>query len=297
MTILDESVSTFFPTDILHSSNKLFTPQQIKCIEVNKLNAKKNLERQKQIEGISSEGVRNQNEFSFSKMLENYIEYDLTKIKDYKGGYIVEEKSSNEAQNSKFNHAIRHNIIFDPPISLDPSENIKCDECGSVELDFQLLRVFNARVCFKCKKALPDKYSLLTKTECKNDYLLTDSELRDIEILPHMKKTNPRKPEWGPMMLFLRYQIEEFAWKKWGGPEKLDIEWERRVKEKKMKKALKLQKKIEDLRKRTRTSQYIEKIKGKQEKHIHNFSLPVTNSMGLTIKKCSCGFEIEEIFM
>lgn len=32
MTILDESVSTFFPTDILHSSNKLFTPQQIKCI-------------------------------------------------------------------------------------------------------------------------------------------------------------------------------------------------------------------------------------------------------------------------
>ncbi|KAG5519036.1 hypothetical protein PMAC_002568 [Pneumocystis sp. 'macacae'] len=273
MSGLDKSANTFFSADTLDTSNKLLTPEQIKRMmyETNKLNAKRILiERQKKIERES----RSNNEFSFSKTLENCIEYDLTKIKDYKGGYIVEEKPFNEAQNSKFTQIIKHNVIFDPPISINPSENIKCKECGSVELDFQFLRIFNAR-----------------------DYLLTDSELGDREILPHMKKTNPKKPEWGPMMLFLRYQVEEFAWKKWGGPEKLDMEWERRIKEKKMKKALKLQKKIEDLRKRTRTTQYIEKIKGKQGKHIHDFSLPTMNSMGLMIKKCSCGFEIEEIFM
>ena len=37
-------------------------------------------------------------------------------------------------------------------------------------------------------------------------------------------------------MLFLRYQVEEFAWKKWGSPEALDTEWQRRVDEKKKKK-------------------------------------------------------------
>lgn len=54
------------------------------------------------------------------------------------------------------------------------TKNPKCQECGSVELDFQLHRVFGVGVCPKCKVDNPDKYSLLTKTECKEDYLLTD---------------------------------------------------------------------------------------------------------------------------
>lgn len=112
-------------------------------------------------------------------------------------------------------------------------------------MDFQFLEIFNVNVCYKCKKALPDKYSLLTKTECKDDYLLTNSELDDQEILPHMRKCNPRKPEWSTMMLFLRYQVEEFAWKKWGGPEELDKEWQRRLKEKELKRDKKLEKKIQ----------------------------------------------------
>ncbi|KTW26601.1 DNA repair protein [Pneumocystis carinii B80] len=231
-------------------------------------------------------------------MSRNYIEYDLSKIKNYKGGYIVDKDPLNETQKSRFNQVIKQDIIFEPAISLDQSKNIKCKECESVELDFKFLEIFNARVCYKCKKALPDKYSLLTKTECKEDYLLTNSELHDKEILPHMRKSNPRKPEWSTMMLFLRYQVEEFAWKKWGGPEKLDKEWQRRLEEKKLRKDKRLQKKIQELKKHTRTTQYIEKIRRKQTKHIHNFSLPIIDSStGLTIKKCSCGFETEEILI
>ena len=72
----------------------------------------------------------------------------------------------------------------DPALSLDMSKNPKCQECGSVELDFQLHRVFGVGVCPKCKVDNPDKYSLLTKTECKEDYLLTDRKLDPLRFPP-----------------------------------------------------------------------------------------------------------------
>ena len=54
--------------------------------------------------------------------------------------------------------------------------------------------------------------------------------------MPHLLKANPHKSTFANMMLFLRYQVEDFAWKKWGTPEALDAEWQRRVDEKKKKK-------------------------------------------------------------
>ena len=62
------------------------------------------------------------------------------------------------------------------------------------------------------------------------------AELRDHEVMPHLLKANPHKSTFANMMLFLRYQVEEFAWKKWGSPEALDAEWEKRTEEKKKKK-------------------------------------------------------------
>lgn len=59
-------------------------------------------------------------------------------------------------------------------MALDPKENPKCRHCGTADLDDQLLSVFGIRCCPKCKKDRPDSYSLLTKTECKEDYLLTE---------------------------------------------------------------------------------------------------------------------------
>ena len=69
----------------------------------------------------------------------------------------------------------------------------------------------------------------------KNLTLVT-AELRDTEVMPHLLKANPHKSTYHNMMLFLRYQVEEFAWKKWGSPEALDVEFERRTAEKKKKK-------------------------------------------------------------
>ena len=69
---------------------------------------------------------------------------------------------------------------------------------------------FNVRACRKCIKALPEKYSLLTKTECKEDYLLTEPELQDTTLLPRIE-TQPHG--YSRMQLFVRFQVEEFAWK------------------------------------------------------------------------------------
>jgi DNA-repair protein complementing XP-A cells len=101
-------------------------------------------------------------------------------------------------------------------------------------------------VCKKCKEKFPEKYSLLTKTECKEvrlrsqslnhsgartnlqDYLLTDPELKDEDLLPHLLRANPHASTYSNMMLFLREQVEKVAWDKWEGEEGLDKEWARR---------------------------------------------------------------------
>lgn len=73
------------------------------------------------------------------------------------------------------------------------------------------------------------------------DYLLTDPELRDTDLLPHLLRANPHAASYSNMMLFLRMQVEVVAWKKWGGEEGLDAEWARREEMKKKKREAKFE--------------------------------------------------------
>ena len=129
------------------------------------------------------------------------------------------------------------------------------------------------------------------------------------------------------MQLYLRFQVEEYAFsdRKWGSPEALDAEFERRQEEKKDRKDKKFKTKLEDLKKRTRTEAYrrnqtlVEKgskkragilgdgdeeggevrfgmkIKG-GDKHVHEWGRPVMDAeSGLEVKRCvECGIECEE---
>lgn len=65
---------------------------------------------------------------------------------------------------------------FEPGLSAltDAGERSKCRECGNLEIDFVWEEVFGCAVCNACKEKHPEKYSLLTKTECREDYLLTE---------------------------------------------------------------------------------------------------------------------------
>lgn len=64
---------------------------------------------------------------------------------------------------------------FEPGLSvLNGEEQKACRECGSLEIDWKWEEIFKCAVCNACKDKVPEKYSLLTKTEAKEDYLLTD---------------------------------------------------------------------------------------------------------------------------
>jgi DNA-repair protein complementing XP-A cells len=67
---------------------------------------------------------------------------------------------------------------YEPGLSIltDEKTRKRCRECSSLEIDFVWEEVFGCAVCNACKEKYPEKYSLLTKTECKDDYLLTDRE-------------------------------------------------------------------------------------------------------------------------
>ncbi|KAK7413936.1 DNA repair protein rad14 [Neonectria punicea] len=273
-----------------------------------------------------------------AKKFTKFVDYDMSAMTDTKGGFLTTEDDPNnfalggkkpgqpdEPQRPKHMSVQeweRMQLIknlkrlkagpFEPGLSVleDEEKRKKCRDCGGLEIDFVWEEVFHLCVCNKCKEKFPEKYSLLTKTECKDDYLLTDPELRDPELLPHLSKPNPHKSHWHDMMLFLRCQVEEYAIKtKWGSAEALDAEYERRETQKKARKEAKFKEKLTDLKRKTRTdafrrqagtlgksgaSKFGDTIGG--GRHVHEWGRTVENAEGMTVKTCvECGMEVEEL--
>lgn len=97
------------------------------------------------------------------------------------------------------------------------------------------------------------------------------------------------------MMLFVRFQVESFAFQKWGSPEALDAEFEKRKAEKKRQEGKKFAKSLRELRRKTRESAW--QVQQDSE-HRHEFG-PIEgeeNERGgrKGVQRCiECGFEIE----
>lgn len=140
-----------------------------------------------------------------SRKFSKYVDYNFSAMTDTKGGFLSVEddpwnKSMSTGTNANSSTAeqkpahmsaaewerlqVRKKLEknkagpFEPGLSVlaDPATRKRCRECGSVEIDFVWEEVFRCAVCNPCKEKYPEKYSLLTKTECKEDYLLTDRE-------------------------------------------------------------------------------------------------------------------------
>ncbi|RAL02192.1 DNA repair protein RAD14 [Aspergillus ibericus CBS 121593] len=264
-----------------------------------------------------------------------YVEYDFSKITDTKGGFLTEEDDrDNKALHVRDEKAEqkppqmtqkeweRQQLLktlhreragpFEPGLSVldDRTRQKKCRECGSLEIDWKWEESLRCCICHACKDKFPEKYSLLTKTEAREDYLLTNPELQDEELLPHLERPNPHKSTWNNMMLYLRYQVEEYAFsaKKWGSPEALDAEFERRETEKKRRREAKFKGKLEDLKKRTRVDAYRRNRQGAAGgnfgddlgnggRHVHQWGRSIEDpKTGIGVKKCvDCGMEVEEL--
>ena len=138
------------------------------------------------------------------------------------------------------------------------------------------------------------------------------AELKDESLLPHLERPNPHKSNWNNMQLFLRFQVEEYAFspKKWGSPEALDAEFEKRQTEQKRRKEKKFNSKLEELKKRTRVEAYKrsklaggedvrfgDRIVGRNDRHTHEWGTAVLDpDTGMSKKSCvECGMEVEEL--
>ncbi|KAH9223259.1 XPA protein C-terminus-domain-containing protein [Leptodontidium sp. 2 PMI_412] len=268
-----------------------------------------------------------------ARKFKKYVDHDFSKMTDTKGGFLnADDDPFNKAMHApndkdeKPAHMTlkeweRHQLLkslrrrkegpFEPGLGLGSKESgKKCTDCGSLEIDWTWDEVFKVQVCSSCKDK-DKKYTLLTKTECKKDYLLTDPELKDFDLLPHLSKPNPHKSHWHDMNLFLRGQVEEYAMgTKWGSEQGMDAEWERREADKAKRKNKNQMKKMADLRKKTkgdsirrrlneansRPAQFGDRVG--DGRHVHTWGVGVEGEDGETVRTCTeCGHEISEIVM
>jgi len=281
---------------------------------------------------------------------QNYIEYDFSVMSDTKGGFL--------SQNDDLSPATAKDRVQDPAaarpagMTLDEWERLQllkklrdskagpyepgmsrltekkdrtvCVECKSWDVDWRWVDAFRIGVCGACKDNFPEKYSLLTKTEAREDYLLTNPELQDEDILPHLKRPNPHKSSWNDMQLYLRTQVEAYAFsaQKWGSADALDAEFERRQVERRERKDRKFRTKLEDLKKRTRTEAYrrnhalVEKGRRsvydgppppdearfgvritRGQHHVHDWGRPLKDAeTGIEVRTCvDCGLQSEQL--
>lgn len=133
-----------------------------------------------------------------------FVDYDFSKMTDTKGGFLTQEddpfnkqlhvtndkelqKPANMTQKEWERHQVLQKLKrnregpYEPGLSVldDKSKQKKCRECASLEIDWKWDEELKCSICHACKDKFPEKYSLLTKTEAKEDYLLTDRESLD----------------------------------------------------------------------------------------------------------------------
>ncbi|KAI9178984.1 DNA repair protein rad14 [Blastocladiella emersonii ATCC 22665] len=142
-------------------------------------------------------------------------------------------------------------------VPLDPDFAPECVECGSLDLDRRYVEHFDVNVRWACKEKLPEKYALLTKTEARQDYLLTEEELTVVGNF------------------------------KWGSLDAMDAEYARREDDKVKRKETKFKKKLAQLRNATRTSLWAEQ----EEAHVHDFK-PDEDKEGFDVCE-GCGMQVE----
>eukprot|EP00055_Hartaetosiga_balthica_P017597 m.119428 g.119428 ORF g.119428 m.119428 type:complete len:287 (-) comp9357_c0_seq2:11-871(-) len=218
----------------------------------------------------------------------------------YAGFFIEEEPSSTASQQNEDDTSTkdRNSIVFEPgPEVLIPSYPLlpKCKDCNKEFSTSFLRKHFGEIVCDRCKDEHNNgKYSLITKTTAKQDYLLRESELcpETEGGLRFMEKENPTGKSYNKMKLYLRYQVEEKCFTRFKNLQGLEEEHDRRDEDQKDKKLKRHKKKMDKLRKETMTGTWLKE----QKPHTHIY-LPddevYDEQEDEWIKTCKdCGFQV-----
>ncbi|KAI9598086.1 hypothetical protein BDF19DRAFT_263666 [Syncephalis fuscata] len=168
------------------SATVALTKEQQERVAANRKKAKERREEALRKAGISSTSQPaaptdgNGTDSNKRKRGHRFVDYDLSTLKDSRGGFIPgdfsdeRERARRRREDEMAAERARTRVDELPFSIISSSDNPHCAHCESFDLDPEFYSVFHVSVCRSCKNELPEKYSLLTKTEVKEDYLLTD---------------------------------------------------------------------------------------------------------------------------
>lgn len=213
---------------------------------------------------------------------DNRIQMHGSKYKDTGGGFLIEDKDTEEDETDKLFENIEHES------EELPLEFRECMECHSSFLTSYLWTTFDYPVCDGCRDT-EDKHSLITRTEARNEYLLKDCDLDKREpILKFISRKNPHNPRWGEMKLYLHVQIEKRALEVWETEENLLEQKQIRSGKREQSKVKKYAKQMKELRMQVRSSLYDRTTKAS---HQHKFGPDRYNEEDDTYSHdCECGY-------
>ena len=224
--------------------------------------------------------------------LEKYEELKVGANQDTGGGFFTASSSSDTDPFQQIKSAASKKAL---PLLADTREN-ECEECSDGFSNSFLLSNFDEKVCDQCKE-MKGRHSLITRTEAKTEYLLTDVDLdRREPPLRCLLKKNPREYARSYMKLYLRLQVEERALEVWGSEEQLEEERARRDAQREGRKRKTFEKAIKDLRMQARSSIFNKRLTASHE---HTFGeeepvdSPEDDPEGEYFRQTctSCGFE------
>ncbi|KXJ28889.1 DNA repair protein complementing XP-A cells homolog [Exaiptasia diaphana] len=184
-----------------------------------------------------------------------------SRIVDTGGGFLLDAEDEEEWSRPPRN-------LVEEPAPILGGERLICDECGKEFMDSYLYRIFDAEICDSCRQSDESgKFSLITKTEAKQQFLLKDVDLdRREPPLKFQVKKNPHYSR-GEMKLYLLSQVKERAYEVWGDEDKLEQAKEDKLEKREIQKQKKFDKKVKELRKAVRTSTWRKDL----SKHEHVF--------------------------
>ncbi|XP_014250521.1 DNA repair protein complementing XP-A cells homolog isoform X2 [Cimex lectularius] len=188
----------------------------------------------------------------------NIISINGNQFRDTCGGFLIEETQATPKTTESDDNTFE---------LLDITTHI-CKECQKEFFESYLYKYFEFNVCDGCRDS-DTKYSLITRSDLKKEYLLKDCDIDKREPpLKFISKKNPHNQMWGDMKLYLLPQVIERAIEVWGSLEKLEEEHSGRVHKRVEQKAKKYNKNLKALRMSARSSLY-NRTKGPN--HEHNF--------------------------
>lgn len=168
-----------------------------------------------------------------------------------------------------------------------------CIVCKSADLsnfDPDLLDTYTFPICVDCKS---DEYtSLITKSEAKSTYLLTDEELNDKQAMPWVTRKNPKQPRWSPMRLYLGWHVEQFAIRKFGSLDAVLRMHDLNEAQRAERKQKKFTKKLKALRQQVKPK-IVKAATGSN--HVHDFYQEPGKDTPIVTKRCrGCSATIRE---